>query len=303
LENNSDSDSEAELNGKKNSHNEKKRGWHKFLSFRKTRNQKKTCNKDDDSMETESDFTESSSNFSLYPKDSEDIAVTGENLFKQYSSDGGLILQNVTFKAYKNEVLVILGRHYAGKSTLMQILYGHQHASYGHVKIYGKELDYNKWDSVTGKLSVAPREDYVFFKDLTVADHIQLYESLISFKDMNQDHGYNLLKEFGFTRDLNTPIKDLTKEERIKLKIVLALLKPTKIILLEEPVDYLSPEDRILFWRMINKRRSRKTIIISTSDESDDTLSMADRILVLDHHQIQCIGDSNEILKYLQSRS
>jgi len=120
--------------------------------------------------------------------------VVAKNLFKEYHKNKIIAVNNASFTIYNNEVVAITGNGDSGKSTLMKMLYGRIRTSYGNIFINNKKLDYWRWGIVSRQISVAPKEDYVFFKGLTVSDNIKYYQSISN----TRENGFTLLNELNF---------------------------------------------------------------------------------------------------------
>ncbi|OUM65892.1 hypothetical protein PIROE2DRAFT_59737 [Piromyces sp. E2] len=212
--------------------------------------------------------------------------INAVNLFKKYETTNELAINNVSLKAYTNEILIITGMPGSGKSTLMKMLYGRHSSSYGKIIITGRKMGYWEWRSISQDISVAPKEDYVFMEHLSVADNINLYSSMCS----TNENGFSILKELNFTGNKTDLIENLDDVDRTKVKIALALLKSKECIFIEEPTSLMTEKDTICFWNTIRSRKNGKSFIISTN-AIYEALSCGDRIVVLDNGMIHCIGD------------
>ncbi|OUM66040.1 hypothetical protein PIROE2DRAFT_59619 [Piromyces sp. E2] len=186
-----------------------------------------------------------------------EIVVDVKNLFKSYTFDRNLAVNNVSFEVFNKEIIGIVGE----------------------------------------KGAVVPKEDYVFFTNMTVQDHIKFY-SEISFCSNDI---YDMLKRLNFKRQLNDKIKDLDRVERNKLKIVFALLKNRKILFLEEPTNGMTEEDKHCFWNEIKLLKNEKTIIFST-ESIEEASYCADFILYLKEGKILSMGNKETIVKTLEKK-
>jgi len=216
--------------------------------------------------------------------------ISARNLFKQYHNNNIMAINNATFNIYRDEIVAITGKCDSGKSTLMKMLYGRIRTSYGNIFINNKKLDYWRWGIISKLISVAPKEDYVFFKGLTVSDHIKYYQSISN----TRENGFTLLNELNFLGSYDDQINNLDDVEKTKVKIAIALLKFKKVIFLEEPTTGMSEKDVLCFWKVINARKTNRSIIISTLN-MEEAIQNANRIIVLDKGYIRCIGDGEFI--------
>jgi ABC-type multidrug transport system ATPase subunit len=220
------------------------------------------------------------------------------NLIKSYNHDKNLAISGISIEINSNEIYAIVGEKGAGKSTLMRMLYGHLASSYGDISITGKGLTYWKWIFIYKNLSIAPKEDFVFYPHGTVSEHINFYSKT----RRNKNNGYKLLRELNFKGDLNDKMINIDPVEKKKIKIVIALLKNKKMIYLEEPTTGMTEEDKTRLWKVINARKKNKAIIFST-ESLDEASQNATSILYLEKGKSIAQGYKNEVLSKLKKRT
>ena len=87
-----------------------------------------------------------------------------------------VVLEDVTFNLYKDEIFVLLGHNGAGKTTLISILTGLIRSTSGSVSYSGIDdiLSPESFEDFRKILGVCPQHD-VLFDDLTVEEHLELY--------------------------------------------------------------------------------------------------------------------------------
>ena len=184
-----------------------------------------------------------------------EIVLTG--ISKNYESEA--ILEDVTFR-FKEGVNLIDGKSGVGKSTLIKILLGLIKSSSGEVTIYSREDDLNlySYSGQSNKLfNLSVIENLIYPKTV---DH------LASSERMKLE---SLLDEFGFRKSLLN--KDIAKEgenlsggERKRLSILRALIRPSKVVILDEPFANLDPNNiEIIAQKIQNLSKSRIVIIVS----------------------------------------
>jgi ABC-type multidrug transport system ATPase subunit len=222
-----------------------------------------------------------------YFSEDENVRIKSENLFKKYDSSAtdfnrNIAVSNASFEIYDQELVAIVGKNGAGKSTLMKMLYGRLASSYGKVKIDNKTLNYKNWSSISKKMNTAPKEEYVSFQNASVADHIKLYTSMCS----PIEDGFQLLKRLNFNRSFNSKIKSLNEVEKNKVKIVLALIKNSEFVFLEEPTTLMNKEDQQYFWNVIHSLTKKRIIIFSTLSV-DEANKNADRVFIIENGKIE----------------
>jgi len=221
--------------------------------------------------------------------------ISVNNIFKKYDNNDDLSINNISFKVYTNEILIITDTSDFGDSSiLMKMLYGRESSSYGSIIIKGKEMNGSKWKSICQDISVVPKEDCVFMEHLSVSDNIKFYAGMCSTKEK----GISILNELNFHGNSSDLIKNLDIVEKTKIKIALTLLKSKTCIFIEEPTALMSEKDSACFWNIIKSRKNKNSIIISTSSIKE-ALTHGDRVVVLKDGKTHCIGDREFVKKHL----
>tara|TARA_Y100000748_G_scaffold38789_1_gene28708 strand:- start:16 stop:678 length:663 start_codon:yes stop_codon:yes gene_type:complete len=191
-----------------------------------------------------------------------------ENISMFY--DKRRILNDISFKVNRAEVLGLLGPNGAGKSTIMKILMGIEKQKSGKIFLNGTDCTnlpiYER--SSMFRLSYCPQYGGYFF-DLTVLENLTAVAEIhIKEKNLRMSKIDKIVGQFGFDSILHTKAKTISGGERRKLAIGMAIINDPEILLLDEPYAALD----ILSVKMIQE------IIINL--QSMDNMS----IIVTDHN-------------------
>ncbi len=184
-----------------------------------------------------------------------EIVLTG--ISKNYESEA--ILEDVNFR-FKEGVNLIDGKSGVGKSTLIKILLGLIKSSSGEVTIYSREDDLNLY-------SYSGQSNKLF--NLSVIENLIYPKTVDHLSSSERMKLESLLDEFGFRKSLLN--KDIAKEgenlsggERKRLSILRALIRPSKVVILDEPFANLDPNNiEIIAQKIQNLSKSRIVIIVS----------------------------------------
>ena len=184
-----------------------------------------------------------------------EIVLTG--ISKNYESEA--ILEDVTFR-FKEGVNLIDGKSGVGKSTLIKILLGLIKSSSGEVTIYSREDDLNLY-------SYSGQSNKLF--NLSVIENLIYPKTVDHLSSSERMKLESLLDEFGFRKSLLN--KDIAKEgenlsggERKRLSILRALIRPSKVVILDEPFANLDPNNiEIIAQKLQDLSKNRIVIIVS----------------------------------------
>ena len=203
------------------------------------------------------------------------------------SFPGVRALQKVNFDVNEGEVVALLGENGAGKSTLMNILGGVIKADKGRIFIREKEVSiHNVLDAQREGIAFIHQELSLFPK-LTVMENLFIDNFLTKkhspFLDKKAMYKNTLeiFKPFGIEIDPRAKAQTLAMGERQLVEIMSAVLKNSKIIILDEPTSSLSANECEKLFDIVNKLRAENKLIIFISHDLDKALMLSDRVYVL----------------------
>jgi branched-chain amino acid transport system ATP-binding protein len=193
------------------------------------------------------------------------------------------ILFDVSLNVEKNEVVALLGRNGAGKSTTLKSLMGVVTPQSGSVLFDGVEIAGRKSHAIAQAGMQLVHEDRRIFGSLNVEENLIL-AGLTAPQRWPLDRVYAMfprLKERRGSRGT-----DLSGGEQQMLAIARALIREPKILLLDEPFEGLAPiivRDLLATCRTLAE--AGQTILIVEQNISA-ALTLADRIYVINNGHI-----------------
>uniref|UniRef100_A0A4X2LR57 ATP binding cassette subfamily C member 6 n=1 Tax=Vombatus ursinus TaxID=29139 RepID=A0A4X2LR57_VOMUR len=209
------------------------------------------------------------------------------NYEARYRPDLGLALQNVTFQTHSEEKIGIVGRTGAGKSTLTNCLFRIVEKSGGKIIIDGIDISTIGLHDLRGKLNIIPQDPVLFSGTLQMnldplenCSDNELWEALelCHLKDFVQSLPKRLLHE------ISEGGENLSAGQRQLVCLARALLRKTKILVLDEPTASVDYETDNLVQTTIQKEFADCTIL--TIAHRLHTVMDSERILVLDSGRI-----------------
>jgi len=215
-----------------------------------------------------------------------DAVLRLENLGKRYSPDRPALFEGLNLELRAGEYLAIMGESGVGKSTLLNLLAGLDHADTGRVLLDGVDLAALDDDAATRlrRRSVG----FVFqafhvLPYLTAAQNVALPLELLSVPlPESSARTQELLRAVGIEALADRYARDLSGGEVQRIAIARALVHRPRLVLADEPTGNLDPRSAgqilALLSRQI-KTNAGAGILITHSRIAAET---ADRILVLD---------------------
>ena len=207
------------------------------------------------------------------------LEVSGRN---SYYGDSH-ILFDVSMRVEKNEVVALLGRNRAGKSTTLKSLMGVVKPRTGSIKLDGVELAGKKAHRIAMLGMRLVHEDRRIFGSLNVEENL-LLAGLTASSRWPLERIYAMfprLKERRTSRGT-----DLSGGEQQMLAIARALVREPKIILLDEPFEGLAPVIvRDLVHACRDLARAGQTIVLVEQNLAA-TLALATRVYIINNGHI-----------------
>lgn len=207
-------------------------------------------------------------------------------------------LKDTNLEISKGEIVGLIGPNGAGKSTMIKVLSGVLYPTSGEVKVLG----YTPWKD---------RKDYVMnigvvfgqkpqlTWDLPPMDSYYVNKDLYGLKDNFFKRRVNkMIKLLDVEEIVQTPVRDLSLGERMKCKLIAALLHNPKLVFLDEPtigLDIIAKDTMREFILETNKRNN--TTFIITTHDMQDIEKLCKRIIIINHGTIIYDGPLNKIKK------
>ncbi|XP_044061667.1 phospholipid-transporting ATPase ABCA1b isoform X2 [Siniperca chuatsi] len=213
-----------------------------------------------------------------------------ENLVKVYRHGKKLAVDGLTLGFYEGQITSFLGHNGAGKTTTMSILTGLFPPTSGTAYILGRDIR-TELSTIRQSLGVCPQHN-VLFSMLTVEEHIWFYGRLKGLSEQQvKGEIEQILQDTGLPHKRTSRTSALSGGMQRKLSVALAFVGGSKVVILDEPTAGVDPYARRGIWDLLLKYRQGRTIILSTHhmDEAD---ILGDRIAIISHGKLCCVGSS-----------
>lgn len=182
-------------------------------------------------------------------------------------------VNDVSFTLSSGRIYGLIGPNGSGKSTTLKMMAGLLFPTSGFVKVDGKQAarDMVRQTAYLTELDM-------FYPDFTVKDMVNFYQS--QFPDFQTEQAYRLLNEMQL--DPEKKIKKLSKGNRGRLKIVLALARRADVILLDEPFSGLDPMVRdSIVNSLVSYIDFEQQIVVIATHEIDEIETLLDEVIIL----------------------
>ena len=197
-----------------------------------------------------------------------------------------LVLEDVSCSVERGDIVGVLGKNAAGKTTLLELMLGFTPPSAGRVEVYGQD-SFRMTSAVKARIGFVPQQDELI-NQLSVADQLRLIRSFYS----NWDDALidRLMTDWELER--NERIKNLSVGQRQKLSILLALGHSPEFLVLDEPVASLDPIARRRFLeQLVEISVDGNRAIVFSSHIVSDIERLANKIWIIKGSRLHWSGD------------
>lgn len=201
-------------------------------------------------------------------------------------------LNDINLSVRRGEVLGIAGLMGAGRTELLECLYGaSSHSPSGRIELDGREVQFRHPDQALRAgigLVTEDRKQYGIFTEMTVREHITL-------SSLNEIASGGFISSVGErhaadesiaslrvkTAGREAAITSLSGGNQQKCIIARALRTQPKLLLLDDPTRGIDVGAKAEIYRLIDELCGQGLAIIITSSELPELITVCDRILVL----------------------
>jgi branched-chain amino acid transport system ATP-binding protein len=229
------------------------------------------------------------------------LAATG--LIKRF---GGLIAtDNVSIDVAPGEIHALIGPNGAGKTTLVSQLTGNLRPDTGTIHFAGHDITHLPMHARV-RLGLARSFQITsVLRDFSALDNVALAEqarqghSFRFWRPARSDPalrtpGLLALNEVGLADRADTPAASLSHGEQRQLEVAMALASDPRLLLLDEPMAGMGPEESARMVALLRRLRGKRTMLLIEHD-MDAVFALADRITVLVYGRAIATGTPTEI--------
>jgi branched-chain amino acid transport system ATP-binding protein len=239
-----------------------------------------------------------------------DALLQVEGLAKRF---GGIVAtDDVTLGVETGELHAVIGPNGAGKTTLIAQLSGQLPPDSGRIRLGGRDISalpmYRR-----SRLGLARSFQITsLFLDLSVLDNVALAVQAHAGHSFHfwrntrteaelRDPARAALARVGLSERAGLPASALSHGEHRQLELAIALAGHPRLLLLDEPMAGLGPEESASMVEMLRALKSELTILLVEHD-MEAVFALADRITVLVYGRVIASGRPDEIRANAQVR-
>ncbi len=200
-------------------------------------------------------------------------AIEARNLAKVYRNGRGVL--GIDLEIAQGEIFGFLGPNGAGKTTTIRALLGLSRITGGTARIAGRDVVHDSVDvrRVTGYLPGDP----ALYDAMTGRQHLELALRLRGIRDRR--HALAVAERLGV--EMDRKVRQLSRGNRQKVAILLALAHDPEVLLLDEPTSGLDPLAQDAFRDLLQEERERGRTVFFSSHVLPEVQALSDRVGVI----------------------
>jgi branched-chain amino acid transport system ATP-binding protein len=213
------------------------------------------------------------------------------------------ILEGVSVQVPRGSITVLLGRNGAGKTTTLRSIMGLTPPRSGQIVFDGEPVQGRRTHKIAQMGIGYVPENRIIFRDLTVAQNLQIAERAKGDLERKSDFIFNLFPDL--KRLITLPGGKLSGGQQQMLAVARALVPDNSLLLIDEPSEGLAP---VIIEQMMEAIRqlSARTTVLLVEQNFQVASQLAERYVIIEEglsvdagRMADLVNDPGRITRYL----
>jgi ABC-type multidrug transport system ATPase subunit len=188
------------------------------------------------------------------------------------------VIEDLTFTLRAGRAIALVGPNGAGKTTVLKCIVGSAEPAAGEILLDGLPIDERA--EIVRRDVASLLDDLDFFPDLTAAEHLDLLARAHG-NGTPEDLVDTVLDDVGLLGAADQLPGSLSSGQRRRLALATALVRPRKLLVLDEPEARLDSEGVAWLGAMLLAEKKRGTSILFASHDAALVDAVADETVTL----------------------
>ena len=219
-----------------------------------------------------------------------------DNLSKNYGDVQAV--DSISFSLGDGEIVGFLGANGAGKSTTLKMITGYISPTSGNVHIGDKNIidDCIDIQKMVGYLP----ELNPLYAEMKVHEYLKFHASIREITGNKFTEALKrVVKECSLQGVVHRTVGNCSKGYKQRIGLAAAMIHDPKILILDEPVTGLDP-NQIVEIRGLIKKLGKEKLVLMSSHILQEIQATVDRIIIIDEGKIVADGTSDELISGAQ---
>jgi len=218
-----------------------------------------------------------------------------EDLVKIYG--GRAVVNGVKLEVGQGEIVGLLGKNGAGKTTSFYMIVGLVRPNSGRVIFSGTDVTgYPMYKRARLGMGYLPQEESIFRKMTVEQNILAILETMPLSKKDRRHRCDELLHQFGIERIAKNTALTLSGGEKRRLTIARSLVTRPKLLMLDEPFSGVDPIAVYDVQQLVVSLRKSGLAILITDHNVRETLSIVDRAYLIDEGRVVSEGTKDFLI-------
>ena len=215
-----------------------------------------------------------------------------ENLTKNYGDVKAV--QSISFSLNDGEIVGFLGANGAGKSTTLKMMTGYLSPTSGNVFVNDQNIIDDCID-IQKQIGYLPELNPLYF-EMKVHEYLKFHAEIRGIQEVDFNESLKrVVNECGLQGVVHRTVGNCSKGYKQRIGLAAALIHDPKILILDEPVTGLDP-NQIVEIRSLIKKLGKEKLVLMSSHILQEIQATVDRIIIIDKGRIVADGTSEELI-------
>lgn len=218
--------------------------------------------------------------------------ISVSNLSKNYGNVKAV--DSISFDLKDGEVVGFLGANGAGKTTTLKMITGYLVPTNGEIKVNGLDIVDNT-SEIQAMIGYLP-ELNPLYTEMRVYDYLEFLGSIRNIKGSDFKQALSrVVDKCGLSGVVHKVIADCSKGYKQRIGLAAAMIHDPKILILDEPVTGLDP-NQIVEIRSLIKSLGKEKLVFMSSHILQEIQATVDKIIIIDKGKIVANGTNEELM-------
>jgi len=221
-----------------------------------------------------------------------DASIVVESVEKSFGDVKAL--RGISFSAPAGSVLGVLGPNGAGKTTTVSVLSTLLRPDAGRALVAGYDV-VREADRVRSSIMLTGQ--YAALDEvLTGRENLVLFGRLLGLRPKQaKERAAQLLAQFELTDAADRRVGQYSGGMRRRIDIACGLVRPPRVVFLDEPTTGLDPVSRQGVWSLVRELRQQGVTILLTTQYLEEADALSDNIIVVDKGTVIAEGTADQL--------
>ena len=203
-------------------------------------------------------------------------------------------VKSISFDLKDGEVIGFLGANGAGKTTTLKMMTGYLVPTEGSITVYGMDI-IKDTHSIQEQIGYLP-ELNPLYSEMRVYDYLEFLAAIRDVRGSQfKESLARVVEQCGLRGVVHKNISDCSKGYKQRIGLAAAMIHDPKILILDEPVTGLDP-NQIIEIRSLIRSLGKEKLVFMSSHILQEIQATVDRIIIINEGEVVANGTNEELM-------